>query len=60
MDQCNQQKVQVWMNVRGVWPLLALSSYLIQIKKCESLKLTNSLKEKMKEITVWPLFTQPS
>jgi len=29
-------------------------------QKCELLKLTNSLKVKMNEITVWPLFTQPS
>ena len=43
----------------AVWPLHTLSSYLIQIKKCESLKLTNSLKVKIIEITVWPLLTQP-
>ena len=42
------------MNGRGVWPLLTLSSYLIQIKKCESLKLTNILKVKMNETTYGP------
>ena len=54
------RNVQVSMNVMAVWPWLTLSSYLIEIKKCESIKLTNGLKVKINEITVWPLLTQSS
>ena len=43
------RNVQIWMNEMAIWPLLTLSLYLIQIKKFESLKLTNSIKVKMKQ-----------
>ena len=37
MDQCNKQKCTSLNECDGsVWPLLTLSSHLIQIKKCES------------------------